>query len=305
MSISELHPVQIVIDGEIKSIPIFDSWEIEGISSMAYHFKDPKVIYIDRGNALVKIDLHRRESNFLNIENLKDVHEITMIDNTLWIANTGFNEAVAFNIIKERVEDRIDLFTLDFFSKQKTTKNNKEMESIDKFHLNQVFLGIDNNLYGLVHHTYGKQLIKHVEHKKIKLQGDGGVINMSNNKPIPLNLKSPHTVRIVQNSYWVCDSGNFTINIYSPDWKLKNKIKTNGYGRGADFSKKLGFFYVGISELRKRYIKLLKLQVGKNMVQIFSINKKELIEEIILNSIEQVNNLYLVDRKVGMDLLEL
>jgi len=306
LSIKTLKPVQIIIDDEIKPVLFFKSWEVVTISAMAYHPNDSMVIYITKGKGLLKIDLHKGSSQFFDISNLKDVHEITVIDNILWIANTRYNEAVAFDILLEKVINRVNLFSLNAFREYKDKQEDSDIDVVDKFHLNQIFKGIDGELYGLVHHVYGKQLIKHLKYKKIKLHGNGGVINLSNGQLIPLNLKSPHTVRVIQNNYWLFDSGNFTINIYSSDWVLKEIIKTNGYGRGADLSNEVALFYAGISKIRKRYLRFIKFPVvGKNMVQIFSVKKRKPLGEIELDSIEQINNVYLVNREVGSALLKL
>lgn len=101
------------------------------------------------------------------------------------------------------------------------------------------------------------------------------------------------------------DSGHFKINIYDPNWSLKDVLNTRGYGRGAASLESNGVFYAGISEIRKRYLKIMPSN-HPNMVQLIDITSKKTISEIILETgVEQVNNVYIVNREVGDALLSL
>jgi hypothetical protein len=248
----------------------------------------------------------------LKVPRLKDVHEITMVGPTLWLANTGYDEAVAFDVSRECVSRRVTLTANA--SKSNVEENNawhrveKGAELVDRFHLNQVFEGFDGELYALVHHVSGKQLIRLIAKTKriVKRQGNGGVVGLSNGRRIPLGLRGPHTVRKVDGNYWVFDSANATLNIYGPTWKLKEKLSTEGYGRGASKSRELGLFYAGVSETRKRYLKLERSHSeSPNMVLVLSTKTKKLFGKVVLSGIEQVNNIYTVPSNTALALLNL
>lgn len=163
---------------------------------------------------------------------------------------------------------------------------------------------MDGELYTLVHHTSGRQLIT-LANKLIKRQGGGGVIGLQSGRRIQLGLKAPHSVRIVGDKYWVCDSGRRTISIYNNEWELQNRLPSNGWGRGADVSNETGFFYLGISATRKRY-RDRERSSAVNMVQVFRINDGTPVGEIVVpRGVEQINNVYIIPRRLADVLLHL
>jgi hypothetical protein len=295
---SEINPVQLISDGKVIKLPFFNDWGEVGASSMVYQLREEVVLYLTTGPDLIELRFGEKAlSTQLEVANLKDVHEITLIDNLLWLANTGYDEVVAFDLSSRKVLHRIQLerFKLKTNLINKSLGNDEtEWQEIDRFHCNQVFKGIDGNLYALVHHTTGKQLQTRIAKRLLKKQGDGGVIDLKSGKSIQLWLKAPHTVRIVNGEYWVFDSGGRAINIYSPDWRLKSKIATIGWGRGADLSNDGSLFYAGISEKRARYRESDDLP-NKNMVQVFRTKDGVCVGQFIINDgIEQINNVYVI-----------
>jgi hypothetical protein len=165
MQRSEIIPLQIIVNGEIIPVPFFDSWGELGLSSMAWHPARPKILYMSTGNDLVRIDLARQIVTAFDIENLVDIHEMTVIDNTLWIANTGTDEAIAFDLELEKEVDRVVLSKLSHSHAKldhKPSDKNEELIVVDKFHWNQVVEGFNKELFALVHHVTGKQLVKRI-----------------------------------------------------------------------------------------------------------------------------------------------
>jgi len=305
-----VRPVQLIIRGETKPISFFDSWGTLGVSSLGWHPKNPTVLYVATGTELSKVDLKSKRTVELGVPNLHDVHELTVIGNTLWLANTGLDEAVAFDITRERVVKRMSLTAISYASSvavHEAEAKDGEVEVIDKFHCNQIFGGFDGETYVLVHHVSGKQLIRRIGRKLIKNQGNGGVIGLSTGRVIPLGLKGPHSVEKVHGDYWVFDSGRAAINIYDQRWTLQETLSTRGWGRGASFSEPLGFFYAGVSETRKRYLGVVgsKSRRAPNMVRVFSAKSREPVEDIELSDIEQVNNVYVIPKETTQALLEL
>ncbi len=306
---SEINPVQIFNDGKITKPSFFDNWGEVGVSSIVYQLHEGIALYLTTGPDLIELRLDENIiTTPLEVDNLKDVHEITLIDNLLWLANTGYDEVVALDIKSRKVLHRIQLerFKLKTTLIDKPVSNDEtESQEIDRFHCNQVFKGIDGKLYALVHHTTGKQLLTRIAKRLIKKQGDGGVIDLKTGKGIQLWLKAPHTVRIVNGEYWIFDSGNEAINVYSSDWRLKNKISTNGWGRGADLSKDGSLFYAGISEKRARYRESNDLPNG-NMVQVFKTKDGACIGQInVSDGIEQINNIYVIPQYLADTLMRL
>lgn len=298
LSRSEIVPVQLVRRDGIAPINFFNSWGELGVSSMAWHPGTPMVVYVTTGDNLAKIDLEKREVKFLDIPLLVDVHEMTVIGGSLWLANTGRDEVIVFDIEREKVLRRHSLSA--FKSVVEITEcidGNMDADDVvevkDKFHCNQVFQGLEGHTYVLVHHVTGKQLVRRIAQRLVKSQGDGGVINLDTGTVVRLGLKGPHSVRKIGGEYWLFDSGNATINVYNSEWNLKQRIPTRGWGRGADCAESHGLFFAGISATRRRYLGLVKAAVP-NMVEVFSLETRARVGEIILENIEQVNNVYVI-----------
>ncbi len=307
---SAVRPVQLIIDGEIKPVPFFDSWGALGVSSVAWHPERPSALYITTGTELTRVDLESRRAANLEVPNLRDVHEMTVIGDTIWLANTGLDEAVAFDVAREQVSKRMKLSVNNSGSIDATRASeaeNGEVEVIDRFHCNQIFDGFDGELYALVHHASGKQLIRRIGRKLIKNQGNGGVVSLTSGSAVPLGLKGPHSMEKVRGSYWVFDSGRATVNIYDQRWTLQETLSTKGWGRGASVSEALGLFYAGVSATRKRYLGVVetRAQRAPNMVRIFSVESRKPVKDIELSDIEQVNNVYVVPKEIALALLGL
>lgn len=308
---ANIEPVQVFVDGEVRQIPYFNDWGDLGVSSMAMAMvngSEPE-LYLTTGADLVRLRLiGSAEIAHFDIPSLRDVHEMTIINSTLWLANTGYDEAVGFDLREEKVSSRIKLekFRLKTSATDRAaTQDSGSYEEVDHFHCNQVFEGIDGKLYALVHHATGRQLITRIAKKLIKKQGDGGVVDLQSGRGIQLWLKAPHTVRIVNGEYWVFDSGNKTMNIYDAEWNLKRRVATAGWGRGAGLSNDMELFYAGMSEKRKRYQQPGD-DSGGNIVQVFRTSDGECVGQLPISSgIEQINNIYIIPRTQALALLAL
>jgi hypothetical protein len=141
----------------------------------------------------------------------------------------------------------------------------------------------------------GPQYIRRSATQIIKKQGNGGILNLATGERFPLQLVAPHSVRKVENHYWVFDSGKAAINIYSDDWQLVSMLPTSGYGRGAELSTSSGIYYAGISPIRKRYLGVFPGQKeGPSQIELFDVERKLAIGTLTLSYVEQVNNVYLL-----------
>jgi hypothetical protein len=308
---SEVRPVQVVDRSGVRPVSFFDSWGEFGVSSLAWRPGNPLVLYVTTGSDLVKLDLSEESVTELGVPKLRSVHEVTAVEDTLWLANTRFDEVVAFDLAEERIASRLGFTApdsaLDAEAHGALPEAGEDAEQVvKKFHCNQVFEGFDGELYGLVHHVSGKQLVRRVAQKLIKNHGNGGLISLRDGRGVPLKLKGPHTVRKVRGEYWVFDSGRHTVNVYDQGWSLRRTLCTSGWGRGASVSESLGVFYAGVSQMRRRYSGARKSREDvPNMVLAFSMQTGEPLGGTVLSGIEQVNNVYTVSAEVARALLDL
>lgn len=300
---TSIKSLQIIDDqNNITPVNYFNSWGELGMSSMCYHSRDIYTLYIASSTELFAFNLKAGKQEKLNIPNLTDIHEISMIGNKIWISNTKHDEIVSYDIDKKEVSERINLS--DFKSNTAEEGEDEDgVEVVDKFHCNLVFEGYEGDLYILVHHTSGRQLMKRIAQKFIKSQGNGGVVNITRKKRFPLNFKAPHSVRKVNNQYWAFDSGHFELKIFDKNWNFLRTMDTKGFGRGGDMHAEKNLYYGGVSETRKRYLGLFPGgEAVPNMVQVFSIPDYKLLGSVKIPNIEQINNVYCLQKDVA-DLL--
>ncbi len=298
-----IRSMQLIDDQQqIISIPFFTKWGELGMSSMCSHPDNPYVLYLASSSEVFRFLLKENKYEKLEIPSLTDIHEITMIGNCVWISNTKHDEIVSYNIDTNTISERIKLS--DF--KSNTPEDGEadaDTEVVDKFHCNLIFEGFDGDLFILVHHTSGRQLMKRIAQKFIKSQGNGGVVNIIKRKRFPLNFKAPHSVRKINNQYWVFDSGHFELKIFDKNWNFLRTIDTKGFGRGGDIDTGANLYYAGVSETRKRYLGLFPGgEAVPNMVQVISIADYNTIGNIKIPNIEQINNVYCLNADIA-DLL--
>ncbi|MEL6445539.1 MAG: hypothetical protein AAF089_06230 [Bacteroidota bacterium] len=291
---SQIHPVQLVTSAGAQPLSYFDAIGDLGVSALALRPGSLRLFYTE-GTDLFELDLATGTRTPHPIPRLRDVHEIEFIGDTLWLSNTGYDEAVGYHPDTgstqreqlRRTEPHADPVIEELAAGQ------SDVSTIDRFHCNQVFEGYDSHRYALVHHVSGLQLVRRIAQKLIKSQGNGGVINLDTGEPHSLRLKAPHSVRRVAGAYWVFSSGHAKIHIYDNTWTLQHQLDGRGWGRGASLSLDTTLFYAGVSAPRKRYKDLLGWgQASANLVEVFDVSTRRSIGEVHLDHIEQVNNVY-------------
>ena len=300
---SEIDSVQLFEKGKnsFLNISFFNQYGRYGVSSMTWSTESPFIIYFSNGDDLRLLNLKTKNLITFEIPHLKDVHEISYVNNTIWIANTGFNEIVVFDPYKRKVCKRIRLTDLikkcnDEDLRSLNNPDNIVVE-VDKFHVNAAFKCYENKSYALVHHYQGRQhkIIDRIRNRVLKKQGNGGVIELESGQAVNLSLKCPHTVRLINGEYWIFSSTDAKLNIYNKNWELCKKIDTRGFGRGGDLTDDGKYFICGISAPRERYKhRIPKEQHVPNMVEIFDVKTLKKCREILINNIEQINNIYSV-----------
>jgi hypothetical protein len=297
-----IRPVQVFVGGRVEPVPALDRGEF-GMSSLV--FRRDGSVYGSSGADLFRIDACDGHITDLPVGGLKDVHEITEIDGTLWLANTGCDEAVAFDPATERVVRRVALGPAP--GAQAEPGPDDDGETVDRFHANQIVRALDGRLYLLAHHANGKQIVKLVAKRIIKMQGNGGVVELETGRAVGLSLNGPHSVQVIApDEQWICDSRAGVLRIYDRDWREQAQIACAGWGRGVSMSERTGLLYVGISAIRKRYLHAIPTsQHSENMVQGFDVARREAVGAVAVPNVESVNNVYCVSRDTAEALLKL
>jgi hypothetical protein len=289
----QINPVQVFTADGVAPVRALDCGEF-GMSSLVIR-PEAGVVYGSSGNDFFRLDLDDGTVTALAIPDLIDSHEITEIDGTLWIANTGRDEAVAFDLETEAVVRRVPVRPAG------RSDAAHPGETADKFHTNQVVRALDGKLYALVHHVDGKQIVKYVAQRLVKMQGNGGMIELETGRSVPLSLSGPHSVELVRSDeQWICDSRTGVLRVYDRNWLEQAQIACAGWGRGVSVSPASGHVYVGISAIRKRYLQVIpSSQHSENMVQVFDPAVRKLVGETRVANLETINNVYVVSRETA------
>jgi len=299
MESEDLRSVQLIgQDLSTRPVPAFQSWT--EVNSLCWDPIDPFRFFVATPSQLFRISLVAGSVENLNVDDLDDVHEITVIDREIWIANTGRDEIAIYDLDLDRLTARVSLSPTATLATKGESKS--EGEKCDTFHVNQAFRGYGGEAFALCHHHTGYQEMTRVAQRLVKRQGDGGVVDLASGHSRNLGLKAPHNVRLVAGNYWVFDSGRSEVKVFDSLWNHVETIPTLGFGRGADFE--VDTFFAGISAKRKRYLGVISSGgTGPNMVQVIDIRTRKPIGSVIVPNVEQINNVYIVDSMVAEALL--
>jgi hypothetical protein len=297
---SAIRTVQVADRDGVRVAPFFDGMGPLGVSSFVFVPGSTDVL-VSTGDDLLGVDLATGEVVAHPIGDLTDVHEMTLLDGRVWLSNTGRDELVAVSL-----DDRVEVERVPLAPFRTGRADGAAEGAVDKFHVNQVFADLDGELHCLVHHVGGRQFLKRVAAKVVKSQGDGGVLGLPDGVARGLGLSAPHSVRIVADRYWIFDSGKATVAVFDRDWRPDGSFPTSGWGRGAAVAADHATVYAGMSPIRRRY---LPFATGRALtvpaVEAFDAATRSSLGVLELTHIEQVNNVYLVDRTTADALLGL
>jgi hypothetical protein len=295
-----------LIDNENAITPVrfFDAWGEMGMSSMCWIPEDPYTLYIASDCEVFRFCLRNKSYVRLDIDGLGDIHEISIIDDKLWITNTRYDQIVAYDLVAGTVSDWINL--ADFRpTEPEAPQTDQHSSVIDRFHCNQVFQDYQGNCHILAHALSGRQLVAKVGKVVVKISAlDGGVSDITGSEKHALGLKAPHSVRLIDDNYWVFDSARFKLSVFDQQWNFIRSMDTRGFGRGGDLDSERGIYYAGVSATRKRYLGVLPGgDAIPNMVQVFDSRSYTELGCIQIPKVEQILNVYCLDRDVADKLL--
>lgn len=298
LSRSEIKPVQILNSkGSVEDLQFFNSWGEVGVSSIAWDLERfPHDLFVSVNDEIRRLDTRTKKYSILELGTVGDIHDIHFLsDGMLWISNTEYDEAIAWDPESGSVTKRISLDS--YRRKLDDIQEDEDYEKVkDRFHCNQVFRNYDGELCVLIHSISGWQFYRVLFEMMVKKQGDGGVINLDTGQIHPLKLQSPHSVRKINNRYWIQDSSDLSVKIFDRDWNAAGSIKTGGFGRGADFSEEEDRVYIGLSATRKRYLKIIpSSDYLSNRVFVCRLSDRKKLDEISIPNIEQLDNVYILN----------
>lgn len=300
LSRNQIKPVQLLAPGkDPKPVSFFNDWGKVGVSSIAW---DPEsfdgTLYVSVNDEIRRLNSRSGNWEVLAMDKVGDIHDINLEGDILWISNTEYDEAIAYNTAENKITERISLHP--YREELEEARDDEDYEKIkDRFHCNQVFLNYEGERCVLIHSISGWQFYRVLFEMMVKKQGDGGVINLDTGAIHPLKLQSPHSVRLINNEYWIQDSGDLSVKIFDRDWNAVKEIKAGGFGRGVDFSEEDDRVYIGLSATRKRYLKIIPTSdYLSNRLLITTVKSLKKLDEIPVPNIEQMDNVYILNQKM-------
>lgn len=130
----QIYPVQILDrNGVIKPVKFFQDWGEVGVSSIAWHPNIENYLFVSINTEIRKVNVNTGHYTSMNIPKIADLHDINFLEDTLWISNTEFDEAIEYDVRSDKVVQRISL------SEYRTDAEVEQSEEIkDQFHCNQI-----------------------------------------------------------------------------------------------------------------------------------------------------------------------
>jgi hypothetical protein len=295
---AQIHPVHVVDRGGVHHAPAFDDIGAQGVGALVLA-GDGTAALVAEGERLLRVDLTTGARSVLAIRELEDLHEIEPADDDLLVANTARDQVVVLDEGWHEIA-RVDLGA---FRSQGTSvgEDDDAMAPALRFHANQACIGPGGRRWVLVHHIEGYQLLRKVATKVLKVQGDGGLLALDGTDRRALRLTAPHSLTRVGDSWWIFDSGVGEVRCYDDGLSLQWKAPTAGWGRGAAVDEAAGVVWAGMSPVRRRYLGVVPgpHATASCAVEALSVQDGRSLGTIEIPDIEQINNVYLVDRPIG------
>jgi len=150
------------------------------VGSLTWYPDTPLTTYVTTGARLTKVELVDQECPEDRGFQTKSVHEVTMLVQTIRLANKGLDEVVSLTISTEHVSRCIGLLTqgsaLNESEHIAHIISGEDEYAIDRFCCDWILEGFNGRFYALVHYASSKQQVRRVARKVIKEQGKSRVI---------------------------------------------------------------------------------------------------------------------------------
>lgn len=278
LSRADVQPVQ-VLDAQLgRFLPVeaYQPVGVLGVSNLAELSGNRLLVATQDGIGIVQ---HRSLAR-LGPMDLQDVHEVTLGDGTVLVADAAQDVVV--------VLDERDLAVVERL----------HPPTPGTFHLNQA-LAHCNQLLAVVHDVRGRA---RRGRNGLVVHHDGGVIDLRTGAALIHGLRAPHSLRRVDDGWILIDSGHRRLQILDDAWMPRGEVELPGWGRGLARDEATGAIHVGISPPRPRYQRALgwKVQRHPSVVQI-DLATMSVANTIQVDHAEQINGVHLVTS----DLLDL
>lgn len=203
-------------------IPSISDWWV-GWGAANYNEK----LYLSECNGIRIVDNQFNTlKRYHNKDLLYDVHDLNIIQDKIYVANTGCDRVEIFDLDLNHLET-IDLHNLSKLCNIKTKSKDKESALYDSFHINFIeeHKGDIYLTFSFIYEKYGnfKINMKFPFFQISPKQSPGAIYNLSKRTFFAKNLKGVHDGVWVKNSVWVTHTHNMSIDVFKEDGNLKNQ----------------------------------------------------------------------------------
>jgi hypothetical protein len=194
------------------------------------------------GNQLLYLNnLITKKENYLE---LKDPHDVQVIDNLIYLVETFTNSIKVLDF-------NLNILKTFIFPGEN-----------DSMHINCINK-INSNIYFSCFGDFEKQK----EYNNFKNEAKGYVANLNNKQKIITNLHQPHSIIQDSKKIYILNSATSEVKIFNEHFKNVKNIKLKGYLRGIEVTDKI--IYIGSSASRNT-----NDTINNNFAEIFALDKK-------------------------------
>lgn len=268
----------VTADGD-RHLAAFESLGVHGIRDLA--LLDERTAVLTTGYELYALDLDAGTLEQWPLDEVSDLHELSVEGGSVLVANTAYDEVVELRDGTVVGRHGVSGFR---HSSARPIAHGRPLGGLvpigpkpvrdDHFHLNQGVVGPDGNVLVVVHHVSGFRPVAQLRHRLTR-HGDGGVLDLRTGTSRELGLRAPHSLRLLPDGGWVVlDSGRAEAVVLDEGWREVKRFGTTGWGRGLAVADD-GRLFVGLSATRARYLQPGE-EAGGNWVVAFSSDGVEL-----------------------------
>lgn len=290
-------------------VPQFDRLGAHGLRDIVV-LPGGERVALSTGDEIVDVDLRDGRLAVWPLADIGDVHQLTVIDDRVVVANTRHDEIVVASTSGRLLQRR----SLASFRhrRSRAIHHDRPLGGLfpradtghdDHFHVNEAFTGHDDHLCVLVHYIDGFRPTRSLA-RLLLGHGAGGVIDLDDGGVHPLALHAPHSARWTGSNYVVLNSGRHELVVYQPNWVPFVRLPVDGWGRGLDVDVQRERMFLATSAIRSRYITELAQGSGNAVVAIDT-RLWKLVGERPVSGVEQIWAVRLIPLAVAESLLKL
>jgi hypothetical protein len=305
----QIRSAQLITSDHTVSVPTLDGFGRHGVRD-AVLLPDGDRLLLTDGDHPTEVSLSDGSTRPWAIDGLGDLHELSLVDDRLLIANTGHDEVIEATP-DGRLIMREDLGPYRH-RRSRSIDHERPLGGAlapygppcgDHFHANQAFVSGQGTRCVLVHHCDGFRPLRHLQGRLIG-HGHGGVIDLDRGTIHRLELTAPHSARWTGSHHIVLDSGRGHLAVFDAAWAPLLRVPVGGWGRGLALDARCSTAFVATSAIRHRYRSEAGM-AGANQIVAVDLRTWKVVARRPIDCVEQLWSIRMFPIAIGEALLAL